>query len=132
MPTIAKEAHDELNLPPKVHSSKQLEEDAANYKKNQDGKGSLILRIKRKRGTEPISALRIEALLSEGIDPKEVEQHAKQMVGADDANQEDRLESSTRTKRRLTDRGECYALAPLIHVRLLMSTLIHSRRLSSC
>lgn len=39
--------------------------------------GSVILRIKRKRGTDPISALRIDGLVSEGVDPRDAEQRVR-------------------------------------------------------
>lgn len=105
MPTIANTANEDHSQPPKVMSAKEVQEEANRRNKGADGKGSLILRIKRKRGTEPITALRIETLLSEGIDPSEVEEHAKRMQGGEIAAQDEVSEESTRAKRRLTDRG---------------------------
>lgn len=65
-----------------------------------DGDSSLILRIKRKRGTDPISALRIESLLSQSTTKDDAE-------GLRDAA-DIPVESN---KRRQTDRGE----SPVVH-----------------
>jgi hypothetical protein len=88
--------------PPEVLSAAQR----AARVENNDNKGSLILRIKRKRGADPISALRIESLLSNGIDPSQVEDHAKQLQDGVSGSPEDRAESLSVSKRRATERGE--------------------------
>jgi hypothetical protein len=88
--------------PPRVRPSGEREETPEGRSKNENDKGSLMLRIKRKRGAEPITALRIETLLSEGLDPNEVEEHSRRMQ--EDATNNDKEE--TRVKRRLTDRGK--------------------------
>jgi hypothetical protein len=89
------------NRPPEILSSAQRERLQSN-----DGMGSLILRIKRKRGTDPISALRIETLLSKGINPSQVEEHARSLDGGEAGSPEDSAGASARPKRRLTERGE--------------------------
>lgn len=63
-----------------------------------DPKGSLILRIKRKRGVDPITALRIETLRSE-----EDGETNKDVQSLTSTSPEEGIQ--TRPKRRLTDRG---------------------------
>lgn len=63
-----------------------------------DPKGSLILRIKRKRGVDPITALRIETLRSE--EEAELRESDTSLIGT---SPEDVTQA--RPKRRLTDRG---------------------------
>ena len=96
-------ASDGALRPPEVVSAKQKQAEAdSRALSNNDGRGSLILRIKRKRGTDPITALRIETLLSEGVDPDEVAEHAKQL---ESGSPDDKADASARAKRRLTKRG---------------------------
>lgn len=89
------------NRPPEVLSSAQRE-----LLRNNEGRGSLILRIKRKRGTDPISALRIESLLSDGIDPSQAEERVRSLGGGESNSPEDHAGASSGSKRRLTKRGE--------------------------
>ncbi|UZJ51780.1 hypothetical protein CBS101457_001100 [Exobasidium rhododendri] len=110
MPAIALNAHAGLNQPSPIRSLKENGEVSATQAQERSEKGTLMLRIKRKRGTEPINALRIETLLSEGNNSDEVEGHTKRKQ---DAIRDDKTE--TAVKRRLTDRG-VFRLAETVSV----------------
>jgi hypothetical protein len=103
---------------------KSNSEDASDTKE-EGVNGSLILRIKRKRGTEPITALRIETLLAEASATNVGDKCARQVGGVSEGGPEDVQDVSRRTKRRLTDRGEEYAFLAYVIYSHLTSSLCH-------
>lgn len=73
---------------------------------------SMILRIKRKRGADPITALRIETLVSKGLDPRLAEQRARSELSPSSPTSDNAIGTSPEqgarangVKRQMMERG---------------------------